>query len=64
MHSGLRGQGRAMPQVLCLRMESSKAWGSNGYSRVVLDVKLCSEIWGGEEKRAAALPARAFVVYI
>ena len=52
-----------MAQILCLRMDSSKAWGNDGYSRVVLDVKHCSEIWGGEEKRAAALPARAFVVY-
>ena len=53
-----------MPQVLYLGMYSSKAGGSNGCSRVVFDMKHCSEIWGGEEKRAAALPARAFVVYI
>ena len=53
-----------MPQFLCLGMDSSKAWSSNGYSSVGFDVKHRSETWGVEEKRAAALPARAFVVYI
>ena len=56
--------GEVIAQALCSGIDRSKFWGSNGYSRAVFDVKHCSEIWEVVEKRAAALPARAFVVYI